>query len=71
MASWAPSLGPRGTDARLEEPSGRATAAQRLEARKARRRRPDDELLHMSPDGKITTMANAAQPVLVADDTDE
>ncbi len=63
--------GPRGTDARLEEPSGRASAAQRLAARKARRRRPDDELLHMSADGTVTTMANAHQPVLIADDTDE
>ncbi len=63
--------GPRGTDARLEEPSGRASAAQRLAARKARRRRPDDELLHMAADGTVTTMANASQPVLVADDTDE
>jgi GTP-binding protein len=63
--------GPRGTDARLEEPSGRKTAAQRLAARKARRRRPDDELLHMAEDGTITTMANASRPVLVEDDTDE
>jgi GTP-binding protein len=73
---WQPTAGeyisgPRGTDARLEEPSGRATAAQRLAARKARRKRPDDELLHMSADGTITTMANAGQPVLVEDDTDE
>jgi len=48
--------GPRGTDARLEEPSGRLTAAQRLAARKARRQRPADELPH---------------PVLVTDDTTE
>jgi GTP-binding protein len=73
---WQPTAGeyisgPRGTDARLEEPSGRATAAQRLAARKARRKRPDDELLHMSADGTITTMANAGRPVLVEDDTDE
>jgi GTPase len=73
---WQPTAGeyvagPRGTDARLEEPSGRATAAQRLAARKARRRRPDDELLHMSADGTITTVANASKPVLVKDDTDE
>jgi GTP-binding protein len=73
---WQPTAGeyvsgPRGTDARLEDPAGRATAAQRLAARKARRRRPDDELLHMSADGTITTMANANQPVLVEDDTDE
>ena len=73
---WQPTAGeyvsgPRGTDARLEEPSGRATAAQRLAARKARRRRPDDELMHMSADGTITTVANASKPVLVKDDTDE
>jgi GTP-binding protein len=73
---WQPTAGeyvagPRGTDARLEEPSGRATAAQRLAARKGRRQRPDDELLHMSADGTITTMANASKPVLVTDDTDE
>jgi GTP-binding protein len=73
---WQPATGeyvagPRGTDARLEEPSGRATAAQRLAARKGRRQRPDDELLHMSADGTITTMANASKPVLVTDDTDE
>ena len=73
---WQPTAGeyvagPRGTDARLEEPSGRKTAAQRLAARKARRRRPDEELLHMASDGTITTMANSQQPVLVEDDTDE
>jgi GTP-binding protein len=73
---WQPTAGeyvagPRGSDARLEEPSGRATAAQRLAARKARRQRPDDELLHMSADGTITTVANASKPVLVKDDTDE
>jgi GTPase len=77
---WQPAAGeyqagPRGTDIRLEEQSGRATAAQRLAARKARRRRSDDELLHMSADGTVSTMANAGQPVLVEyddeDDTDE
>jgi GTP-binding protein len=74
---WQPTAGeyvsgPRGTDARLEEPTGRMTAAQRLAARKARRRRSDDELLHMSADGKVTSVANAQQPVLVEDDdTDE
>ncbi len=73
---WQPTAGeyqagPRGTDIRLEEPSGRATAAQRLAARKARRRRSDDELLHMSADGTITTIAGAGKPVLVEDDTDE
>jgi GTP-binding protein len=73
---WQPSAGeyitgPRGTDVRLEETSGRLSAAQRLAARKARRQRPDHELLHMSADGTITTVANATRPVLVADDTDK
>ncbi|HEX5201849.1 MAG TPA: GTPase ObgE [Actinoplanes sp.] len=75
---WQPNAGefvagPRGTDARLEEESGRATAAQRLAARKARRVRSDDELLHMSADGTVSTLANAQRPVLVTDedDTDE
>ncbi|HEU4349210.1 MAG TPA: GTPase ObgE [Actinoplanes sp.] len=73
---WQPAAGayvsgPRGTDARLDEPSGRASAAQRLAARKARRRRPDDEVLHMSEDGTVTTLANVARPVLIEDDTDE
>jgi GTP-binding protein len=36
--------GPRGTDLRLEETSGRASAAQRLAARKARRQRPAAEV---------------------------
>jgi GTP-binding protein len=35
--------GTRGTDYRLEEPSTRPSAAERLAARKARRRRPEDE----------------------------
>ena len=35
--------GRRGTDYRLEDPNGRASAAQRLAARKARRVRPADE----------------------------
>jgi GTP-binding protein len=70
---WQPSTsayvaGPRGTDARLEEPSGRPTAAQRLAARKARRRRSDDELLHMAGDGTVTTVANASKPVLIEDE---
>jgi GTP-binding protein len=64
--------GPRGTDARLEEKTGRLTAAQRLAARKSRRVRSDDELLHMSADGKVSTVANANRPVLVeGDDTEE
>ncbi|MFE9206193.1 GTPase ObgE [Micromonospora sp. NPDC007230] len=49
---WQPTLyagvdfvpGNRGTDIRLEEKSTRASAAERLEARKARRRRPADEI---------------------------
>ncbi|GAB1690051.1 GTPase ObgE [Krasilnikovia sp. M28-CT-15] len=70
---WQPTAsayvtGPRGTDQRLTEPSGRATAAQRLAARKARRQRTDDELLHMSADGTISTVANAPRPVLIDDD---
>lgn len=73
---WQPNAGeyqagPRGTDIRLEEQSGRASAAQRLAARKARRQRSDEELLHMSADGTVTTIANSGKPVLVEDDTDE
>jgi GTP-binding protein len=73
---WQPNAGdyvggPRGTDARLEETTSRATAAQRLAARKARRRRSDDELLHMSSDGTISTVANSTRPVLMEGDTDE
>ncbi|MEH0829035.1 MULTISPECIES: GTPase ObgE [unclassified Micromonospora] len=49
---WQPTLyagtefvpGSRGTDVRLEEKSTRASAAERLAARKARRQRPADEL---------------------------
>ncbi|GLH99011.1 GTPase ObgE [Phytohabitans aurantiacus] len=57
---WHPTAGeyvsgPRGTDIRLEEKSGRATAAERLAARKARRPRllglqPDDDLDDLVPD---------------------
>ncbi|WP_305788833.1 GTPase ObgE [Symbioplanes lichenis] len=73
---WQPDAGayvsgPRGTDIRLEEPTGRATAAQRLAARKARRIRSDDELLHMSDDGTVTTLSMASKPVLVEDDEDD
>jgi GTP-binding protein len=73
---WQPNAGefvsgPRGTDARLEEPTGRAGAAQRLAARKARRVRSDDELLHMSADGTVTSVANSLRPVLVTDADDE
>jgi GTP-binding protein len=49
--------GPRGTDIRLEDPYARLTAAQRLAARKARRQRPDDELLQMRADGTVATLA--------------
>jgi GTP-binding protein len=55
--------GPRGTDVRLEDPYARMTAAQRLAARKARRQRPDDELLHMASDGTVSSLASAAAPV--------
>jgi GTP-binding protein len=73
---WQPNAGefvagPRGTDARLEDESGRISAAQRLAARKARRVRSDDELLHMAADGTITSVANAQRPVLVTDEDDE
>ena len=73
---WQPNggefvAGPRGTDARLEEDSHRLTAAQRLAARKARRVRGDDELLHMAADGTVTSVANAQRPVLVTDEDDE
>jgi GTPase len=72
---WQPTAGeymtgPRGTDVRLEDQSGRASAAQRLAERKARRRRPDHELLHMAADGTITTVANASKPAPVEDETD-
>ncbi|MEV6637122.1 GTPase ObgE [Actinoplanes sp. NPDC051470] len=63
--------GPRGTDSRLEDENHRPSAAQRLAARKARRMRSDDELLHMSDDGTITTVANATRPVLVEGDDTE
>ena len=73
---WQPAAGeyqtgPRGTDIRLEEQSGRLSAAQRLAARKARRQRGDDELLHMSADGTVTTVANSVKPALIEDDMDE
>ncbi|XVU26925.1 GTPase ObgE [Actinoplanes sp. CA-054009] len=73
---WQPNAGefvagPRGTDARLEEENGRASAAQRLAARKARRVRSDDELLHMAADGTVTSVSNAKRPVLVEDVDDE
>jgi len=63
--------GPRGSDARLEDPSSRASAAQRLAARKARRVRSDDELLHMAADGTVTSVANSKRPVLVTAEDDE
>ncbi|UQU63577.1 GTPase ObgE [Couchioplanes caeruleus] len=72
---WQPNAGefvsgPRGTDARLEDVTGRASAAERLAARKARRIRSDDELLHMSEDGTVSTVSMSAKPVLVTDDDD-
>jgi GTP-binding protein len=73
---WQPNAGefvsgPRGTDARLEDDTNRANAAQRLAARKARRVRSDDELLHMAADGSVSTLANAQRPILVTDSDDE
>jgi GTP-binding protein len=72
---WQPAAGdyvsgPRGTDSRLEETSPRPTAAQRLALRRGRRQRSDDELLHMSADGTVSSVANAGKPVLIEDDTD-
>jgi GTP-binding protein len=73
---WQPNAGeyvagPRGSDARLEEATGRASAAERLAARKARRIRNEDEVLHMSEDGTVSTVAHAHMPVLVTEDDDE
>jgi GTP-binding protein len=70
---WQPNTGeyvsgPRGTDIRLEETNTRASAAARLAARRARRVRGDDELLHMSEDGTVSTVSMASKPVLVEDD---
>jgi GTP-binding protein len=63
--------GPRGTDIRLEDPYARLTAAQRLAARKARRKRPDSELLQMAADGTISTIASAGAIGLAPDEIDE
>jgi GTP-binding protein len=73
---WQPTAGdyqagPRGTDIRLEEKTGRLSAAQRLAARKARRVRGDDELLHMSSDGTVSSVANSTRPVLVPEGYDD
>ncbi|GIF16111.1 GTPase ObgE [Actinoplanes teichomyceticus] len=73
---WQPNAGefvsgPRGTDARLEESSGRASAAQRLAARKARRIRSEDEVLHMDAEGTVSSVANSQVPVLVTDESDD
>ena len=70
---WQPTAGeyiagPRGTDVRLEDPYARLTAAERLAARKARRQRPDDELLHLMPDGTVSTMAAGAAPAAAGDE---
>jgi GTPase len=73
---WQPNTGeyisgPRGTDIRLEEVDTRPSAASRLAARKARRVRGDDELLHMAEDGTVSTISMASRPVLIEDDHDE
>jgi GTP-binding protein len=47
--------GPRGTDARLEEPSARTTAAQRLAARKARRAPAPAPVLVHDENGDVET----------------
>ncbi|MEV6306724.1 GTPase ObgE [Actinoplanes sp. NPDC051861] len=73
---WQPNAGeyvsgPRGTDSRLEELDTRPSAAQRLAARKARRIRNEDEVLHMAGDGTVSTVANSHMPVLVTDEDDD
>jgi GTP-binding protein len=73
---WQPNTaayvsGPRGTDVRLEEVDTRPSAASRLAARKARRVRGDDELLHMAADGTVSTVSMASKPVLMADEDDD
>jgi GTP-binding protein len=72
---WHPNAGeyisgPRGTDSRLEELDTRPSAAQRLAARKARRVRSEDEMVHMAADGTVSTISNSKLPVLVSDDDD-
>ncbi|MEU4161611.1 GTPase ObgE [Actinoplanes sp. NPDC026670] len=72
---WHPNAGeyvsgPRGTDSRLEELDTRPSAAQRLAARKARRVRNEDEMVHMAADGTISTVTNSKLPVLVSDEDD-
>ncbi|MFC4072396.1 GTPase ObgE [Actinoplanes subglobosus] len=72
---WHPNAGeyvsgPRGTDSRLEELDTRPSAAQRLAARKARRIRNDDEMVHMAADGTVSTVTNSKLPVLVSDEDD-
>jgi GTP-binding protein len=73
---WQPNTGeyisgPRGTDIRLEELDNRPSAAARLAARKARRVRGDEELLHMAEDGTVSTVSMASKPVLVEDGYDD
>ncbi|KUL42508.1 GTPase ObgE [Actinoplanes awajinensis] len=73
---WHPNAGefvsgPRGTDARLEELDVRPSAAQRLAARKARRVRGEDEMLHMASDGTVTSVSGSKSPVLVMDDDED
>jgi GTPase len=70
---WQPNAGefvsgPRGTDARLEELDHRPSAAQRLAARKARRVRSEDEMMHMAADGTVSSVTNSKLPVLVSDE---
>jgi GTP-binding protein len=70
---WKPTAGEytagrRGTDVRLEDPYARLTAAERLAQRKARRQRPDDELLQLMPDGTVSTMAAGAAPAAASDE---
>ncbi|GLY01475.1 MULTISPECIES: GTPase ObgE [Actinoplanes] len=73
---WQPNAGdyvsgPRGTDTRLQEANPRAGAAERLAARKARRVRSEDEMVHMAADGTVSNVSNSKLPVLVTDEDDD
>jgi GTP-binding protein len=73
---WQPTAGdyvsgPRGSDTRLEDPESRMSAAQRLANRKARRARPEDEVVHMAADGTMTSGPGTQRPVLFTDSDDE
>src|SRR5258705_4898227 len=72
---WQPSIyagadftpGQRGSDYRLEETPGRATAAQRLAARKARRQRQPDELSSRGTSSGIGTVGSTGRGAATSD----